>query len=102
MFINLLWFIISLGVKQAQIKVAIPPGIIPDGCVKADNETDQVFLVIKTEVTLSLKVLSGSTLSDTDEIEPLGLFFLVFYFLVILIQFTTMLWHRMSTFQLGF
>ena len=43
MFINLLWFIISLGVKQAQIKVAIPPGIIPDGCVKADNETDQVF-----------------------------------------------------------
>ena len=42
MFINLLWFIISLGVKQAQIKVTIPEGIIPEGCVKADNETDQV------------------------------------------------------------
>lgn len=52
LFINLLWFIISLGVKQAQIKVKLPEGIIPPSCVV--NES-------------SGEISSG--ISDTDEVE---------------------------------
>ena len=78
LFINLLWFIISVGVKQADLKISIPEEYIPGGtCGKnAEEGTDK-----------------------NDQIEPLSLFFLLFYVVVMTIQFLTMLWHRVSTFQ---
>ena len=84
-FINILWAVISIAVKQANFQVALPDSWVPSSCGSGLN--------------ISANATVDGLLGEDFTVEPLSLFFLLFYVIVMSIQFITMMWHRLSTFQ---
>lgn len=96
-FINVLWAVISIAVKQANFAVPLPDSWVPSSCGGnlGGNETITTPLVVNERNNGNI---TGS-LEEDFTVEPLSLFFLLFYVIVMTIQFITMMWHRLSTFQ---
>ena len=100
-FINVLWAVISIAVKQANFAVPLPDSWVPSSCGGdlGGNETVTVPPVANDRNTGNSSSDETSSLDEDFTVEPLSLFFLLFYVIVMTIQFITMMWHRLSTFQ---